>query len=178
MLVHIPIFIPKSGKYEIYLRAKGTKFDAPSCTLTFSIENERKQIDISGIDFGWYKIGEISLIRGNYNLSITVGEKSEVYLDALLINSIEPTKAGLMENIDFSYQMISPTEYKIHARTEKPFFLVLREAYSEYWRAYVNGKEVKPMVAYSFANAFLINETGDLEITLYFIKQKYYEYGL
>jgi len=172
------VFIPKSGKYEIYLRAKGTKFDAPSCTLTFSIENERKQIDISGIDFGWYKIGEISLIRGNYNLSITVGEKSEVYLDALLINSIEPTKAGLMENIDFSYQMISPTEYKIHARTKKPFFLVLSEAYSEYWRAYVNGEEVKPMVAYSFANAFLINETGDLEITLYFIKQKYYEYGL
>lgn len=55
MLVRIPIFIPKSGKYEIYLRAKGTKFDAPSCILTFNIENERKQIDISGITLAGIK---------------------------------------------------------------------------------------------------------------------------
>jgi len=73
--------------------------------------------------------------------------------------------------------MINPTMYTVHVETDTPFFLVFSDAYHNLWRAYVDGEEIQSIPAYSFINTFQISKTGEYDIVIEFIGQRYVVYG-
>jgi len=73
--------------------------------------------------------------------------------------------------------MINPTKYTVHVKTSTPFFLVFSEAYHNLWKASVDGEEIQSIPAYSFINTFQISKTGEYDIVIEFIGQRYVIYG-
>jgi uncharacterized membrane protein YfhO len=77
-----------------------------------------------------------------------------------------------------NYKRISPVEWEVTVNASSLFVLVFTEPYDRLWRAYVNGKEVEPIMLYGMVNGFPINETGILRIKIYYTLQTYYNIGL
>jgi hypothetical protein len=77
-----------------------------------------------------------------------------------------------------NYKQISPVEWEVTVNASSPFVLVFTEPYDRLWRAYVNGKEVEPIMLYGMVNGFPIIETGILHIRIYYTLQTYYNIGL
>ena len=97
--------------------------------------------------------------------------------NSVLINSTEIKNCeiyGLVPPENFIWEELSPTNYKVYVNSRGPFFLVLLETYDEHWKVHVNGKPVSKENHYkvnAFANGWLINETGTLEITIQYETQ-------
>jgi hypothetical protein len=89
-----------------------------------------------------------------------------VFINSTSTNAIT-NELILPEN--FTWTELSPTSYIAHLETKGPLALVLLESYDEHWKAYVNGSPVSETNHYkvnAFANGWLINDTGDLTISI------------
>ncbi len=67
----------------------------------------------------------------------------------------------------FSMKQLSPTNYEVNVNSQGSFFLVFLESFDINWKTSVNGipvSEENHIMANSFANAWLIESTGDLKI--------------
>lgn len=72
---------------------------------------------------------------------------------------------------NFVWKELSPTSYEVYAYSNGPFILVLLESYSPNWKLQINGKhvpETNHFLANSYANAWLINETGNLTLKVHY----------
>lgn len=92
---------------------------------------------------------------------------------------------------NLSWTMVNPTKYLIRVQDAKPpFRLIFSETYDELWRARV-GEQMIPsekyvyrqrdsqeMYNYYSLNSFLINQTGDFEMVVEYVAQRYLDYGL
>ena len=70
---------------------------------------------------------------------------------------------------DFRWNEKSPTNYNLSVYSEGPFILILLESYSSSWKLRVNGKlvpETNHFMVNSYANGWIINETGNLTIDI------------
>ena len=82
--------------------------------------------------------------------------------------------------IVLSYNKINPTKYVVNVNSSAPFFLVLSETYHKDWVIYVNGSIIEEkyhFTANGYANAWYINKTGYLRITIEFHPQVLVYYG-
>lgn len=83
-------------------------------------------------------------------------------------------------NCTYSSQSLSwhednPTKYTIKANTNSPFILGLLESYDSNWKLQVNGKQISEedhIQINSYANGWLIRDTGELTITIEYAPQK------
>jgi hypothetical protein len=97
--------------------------------------------------------------------------------NSALINSTKIKNSeiyGLVSPENFTWEELSPTSYEAHVNSRGPFFLVLLQTYDEHWQVHVNGKPVPEEKHYkvnAFANGWLINETGNLTITIQYETQ-------
>lgn len=69
----------------------------------------------------------------------------------------------------FRWMQISPTEYIVHVKSDKPFILVFLQSFDNRWKIYIDGKEYpgyKHFIANVYANAWLIDEIGELTIVI------------
>jgi hypothetical protein len=83
-------------------------------------------------------------------------------------------------NIPITYSEISPVEYEVNTTSAEPFVLILSQNFDNGWDAYVNGVQIPQSLHFTvngYCNAWLINETGTLNIKLYFAPQNYLYYG-
>jgi len=81
------------------------------------------------------------------------------------------------------YREVSPTLWEVDVNSEKPFMLVLTEAYDSLWRAkvYKDGRVVETISSVPVngaLNGFWINETGELRIVLEYSPQEWFKIGL
>jgi len=76
-----------------------------------------------------------------------------------------------------SYGQISGVELTATVAVSSPFVLVLTEPYDGLWRAYVGNVEVQPIRIYGLVDGFLINQTGALNIRIYYTLQNYLYLG-
>jgi hypothetical protein len=74
---------------------------------------------------------------------------------------------------EINYTKINPTKYEVKVKTDKPFFLIFSDSYHPLWRAYIDGEEIQSIISYSFINGFYIQKTGEYEVTIEFIGQRY-----
>ena len=73
--------------------------------------------------------------------------------------------------VGFTWKELDPTSYSAQVESKGPFFLVLLESYDSDWKASVNGNPVPAtdhLEVDSFANAWVINDVGNLSITVTF----------
>ena len=69
----------------------------------------------------------------------------------------------------FTWKELNPASYSAQITSKGPFFLVLLESYNSDWKAYVNGSpvpEADHIEVDSFANAWIINDVGNLSVTV------------
>ena len=134
--------------------------------------------------FDWVTLQPLALEATNNTIELYAN--NEVDLDQMVIYSLNPGEENAtLEDIfkidqnqtTVSYKKINPTRYIAHVKTDTPFLLVFSDAYHNLWKAYVNGEEIRSIPAYSFINAFYITETGEYDITIEFIGQRYVVYG-
>ncbi|MFQ6080468.1 MAG: hypothetical protein ACE5OW_02230 [Candidatus Bathyarchaeia archaeon] len=117
--------------------------------------------------------GTFYLDRIAMGRAITTEENGHFILkrevDRMLVYGLRMADDGSPEVM--SYVRVNPTLYKVHVKSEKPFFLVFSECYHNMWRASVEGKQLVSIPAYSFMNSFYVTETGDVWITVEFSGQ-------
>jgi hypothetical protein len=111
-------------------------------------------------------------ISTNGNFTDVIKEISNSTLNQSLFGSDD-------SNSSLVYQKLNPTAYVVRTDSSHPFFLVFSETYDPGWVAYIDGKEVSDhFTAYGFANGWYINETGSFDVTLRFLPQITYYYGV
>jgi len=86
--------------------------------------------------------------------------------------------------VDNAYEKINPTLWKIYdVKVSRPLILAFAEPYDPAWEAriYHDGKmvgAVKSVPLYGAINSFHLNQTGDLDIVIRYIRQDWFEVGL
>src|SRR3989442_7070112 len=76
------------------------------------------------------------------------------------------------------YQQTSGAEFRVTARASAPFVLILTEPYDRLWRAYVGTSEIEPGPIYGLVNGFVVNQTGVVNIRIYYTLQSYLYLGM
>ncbi|MFC1999225.1 hypothetical protein ACFLXE_00515 [Chloroflexota bacterium] len=75
------------------------------------------------------------------------------------------------------YKKANPTKYTVKVSATEPFMLSFAEAYDPLWVAKVNGREIESVPLYSVVNGFWIEGTGELEITIEYKPQRWFQWG-
>jgi len=136
--------------------------------------------------------GEIFIAEHQYNHQQR--EEVEEFLDTIpWLKKVDVTqKIAVYELLEFKdhffglgeetpgiqWQMINPTKYQVQVKNaQEPFQLVFSEAYDSLWQAKLNSKVIISKPYQGFLNSFLIDKTGDFELTIEFLPQKYVYYG-
>ncbi|MDW8034275.1 MAG: hypothetical protein RMI79_05045 [Nitrososphaerota archaeon] len=102
--------------------------------------------------------------------------KRSAFIDTT--SAIKFLNKTLLMPLDFSWRKISPVKYEVTVRSEGPFLLVFLGSYDEKWRVYVNGVQVPEtghVKVNMFANGWLIDATGFLEIVIQYEAQIFFE---
>jgi hypothetical protein len=107
---------------------------------------------------------------------IIEGSAWEILQHSVFINSTSTNVMtnGLILPENFTWIELSPTGYIAHLESKGPFVLVFLESYDKHWKAYINGHLVPETNHYkvnAFANGWLINDTGDLTISIQYETQ-------
>jgi len=139
------------GKWDIYTN----KFYLPKI---YSVDN------IEQVDF----LDQIEKFDLDKNQAFIVGKISSEHK-----NFSDGTETYL------GYIKISPVEYKIKIRTEKPFYLIFGETFDKKWRIFSGENELSEdhFMVNSFANGYLVKKTGTYDIVLKFLPQENFNKG-
>lgn len=178
------IFIPCDGSYVFAARLASNTSDG---TLKVKINDFTTTMSYSNsyAGFEWYESHPFSLDAGDQTISINSAH--EVDIDKIVVYSLE--KGGNTAPLNHlfesdstgpsvNYEKVNPCKYIVHVNSSEPFLLVFSDAYHPMWKAYINNVEVSSTIAYSCANVFFINKTGEFNITLYFTGQTYADIGM
>jgi len=180
------VSVPKEGRYKFAFRlVSGPEYG----NLTINV-NINKFVDTISCfspsqGFKWYEVGPASLNDGEQN--ITIISTGKIEFDKMILYSLKEDENVLSLNQLFkssssgpsiSYENINPAKYNVHVNSTEPFLLIFSDSYHPLWKAYVDGVETSPIIAYSMVNGFLINKLGEFDVTLYFTGQTYADIGL
>lgn len=75
-------------------------------------------------------------------------------------------------------QNISPEKTIVKVNSTQPFVLATTQTLDRFWVAYVNGQKVSISPVYLGLKGFLINETGQFDITIVYQPQDWFNYCL
>lgn len=178
------LWIPTSGQYMIDLRFASNSYQG---YLRLDAANYSTIVSCPTVNtgFSWQETGPYTLSPGNYSLAIDAVGKTA--LDAIILYSLHGDEATLSQKdmftsnetpISVDYDVVNPCTYNLHVRSNQPFCLVFSEAYHQLWRINMTDLEAAHIPVYSFFNGFLINRTGEFDLTLYFEGQTYYNIGV
>ena len=90
------------------------------------------------------------------------------------IGSSEPT---VSTKTQIQVDKKSPVEYQIQVSSEKPFFLILDQAYNEGWTANINGTTLPHFKANFYANGYYVPTVGNFSISIVYPGQQYFVVG-
>ena len=138
--------------------------------------------------------GDTEMLVGNiYNLTLNANNREIISDRNLFINYPEYIKQEQIYELNLNitaieWQRISPTKYHIRINnttiSQNGFFIVFLETYDTLWKAYItkNGRtteipENNHIKVFNYANAWYINQTGYLEITIEYEPQRWFNLG-
>ena len=133
------------------------------------------------------------LVGNIYNLTLNANNREIISDRNLFINYPEYIKQEQIYELNLNitaieWQRISPTKYHIRINnttiSQNGFFIVFLETYDTLWKAYItkNGRtteipENNHIKVFNYANAWYINQTGYLEITIEYEPQRWFNLG-
>jgi len=112
---------------------------------------------------------------GNY--LVNIHSNLPAGLDFISVTEGRPVFSNKNNPVISNIERISPSKYMVTVNAENPYMLSLIQAYHPLWRAYVNGKEIKPIILESFVNGFWIEDYLSKEIEIVFIGQRFVSIG-
>lgn len=132
---------------------------------------------------GWWLIQNIS---GNVVKDLSGHNNDATLKGDIVWNNMSkfvyrPIQLVEFEGIDtiYDFKRTSPSKYRVNINTTSPFYLILKQGFSEDWAAYVNGNKADSHFESNFnMNAWYINQTGALEINLLYQPQMIAETSL
>jgi len=139
------LYIPLTNKYHIAVFSR----EAP----ILHIDNEPVKLTFGGLAY----TSTITLKPNTYRVDLT-GDVDEV-----MFSSINPS-VSYNYNINYTFRKISDERYEVNVYSEKPVYIVLTEPYSEDWKAYVSGKQLPHLPAFSIVNSFNLDREGTVTI--------------
>ncbi|GBE53906.1 hypothetical protein BMS3Bbin15_00052 [archaeon BMS3Bbin15] len=180
--------IIKNGTYKLALKGSGE--------FKISLGNYTDIVSLNTNNFTYTPL--FYLNQGTYNIKITpissinnlVKIEDMPVLDVVWLYSTETNQTiGQLFEVKerpakvINYTKINPTLWKVRVNATKPFMLNFAEAYDPLWEAsiYKNGRKVevaKSIPLYSVINGYWINQTGNLEITIRYKPQVWFDRGL
>jgi hypothetical protein len=177
------MFVPREGEYNFAARL----FPDGESTGTLYLKVDDKLFSIScpanESKAAWFELGSAPLDVGEHN--ITVFASGNITLDKIGIYSASDSEHTIDDVFrsdvpapSISYEEENPCKYIAHVNCTEPFLLVLSESYHPLWKAYVDNKEISPIIVNSLANGFFINKTGSFDVVLYFTGQEVADIGL
>lgn len=103
--------------------------------------------------------------------SIDVNQ-GEVLVD---VENLPPLESDSV--ISISYKRINPARYIVHIKNQSPFILVFSELFNDAWQASYQNKNFPHFRSNFYANGWLIDKTGEFDITLEYLPQRLLEAG-
>ena len=139
------LYIPLTNKYYIAVFSRETQ--------TLHINNEAVKLTRGDIAY----TNTITLKPNTYRVDVSDG------VDEFIVSSINPF-TGYKYNINYTFRRISDERYEVDVDSGNPIYIVLTEPYSEYWNAYVSGKQLPHLPAFSIVNSFILDNGGTVTI--------------
>ncbi len=147
-----------------------------------------KTLETTGAEstFTWYDLGPFAAESGrSYRLTIGAGPglnaiNAIVLVPASARSAVPPsTIAQSVRPPQVSYRRVSATRYiaSVTGATQ-PFVLILHEHFDRGWIARVRGQSYGPLLVNGISNGFLIDQTGDFDVTLEYTPQHWYDAGI
>jgi hypothetical protein len=128
----------------------------------------------------------IALQAGTHNATLTGFIRPNPWLMVK-----ESTKfQSAIQKPAISFQRIDSTTFRVHVTSTNRFFLVMGEPFDSGWKAYYDDvgwiqapftksiDERYHFVANGFANSWLVDRTGNFDMTLYYLPQSLFDSGL
>lgn len=166
--------------YKVFLEVESWSFDGQA-----KISVDDRKIDIFPIRFNnkgveFVETKGIVLGKGKHRLTISKEGKGVLkFRLAVLHNFMNPLLRELnyVTAIDsVKWDMISHNVFEVHANSTKSGFLTFSTIYHPFWRAYSDGKEIKPLPMDGFANSFWL-EPSDSVVRIEYSAGKYLKLG-
>jgi hypothetical protein len=178
------ITIVRGDQYFVSLRAAATSSNA---SIGIEVDNgSRYTIDLPNntTDLKYYTVGPFDLNAGSHIAEIQT--HGIVELDQFLLYNKNKNEDNVSPDDIFaknesapviSYEEVNPTKYTVHVQTEKPFHLILSQAYHPLWKAYLDGQEIESEPINSIFNGFYLTKAGEYDVNIEFVGQRYVYYG-
>lgn len=100
--------------------------------------------------------------------------KGEVLMDA---GNTLPTEATSSVNISYKYRKINPAKYIVHIENSTPFILIFSELFNDAWQASSVDRVYPHKRVNFYANGWLIDKTGKLDLVIEYLPQSLLELG-
>ena len=143
----------------------------------FQFEPENSTVKYFRIQFWNYfdtsKTNSSSLWLNNVKVTGTRSTLDMIGLQYLNWSSDEKPNAQILQ-----IQNISPEKIVVKVNSTQPFVLATTQSLDRFWVAYVNGQKVSHTPVYLGLKGFLVNETGQFDITIVYQPQDWFNYCL
>ncbi len=185
MTTHFNTFVTNAGAYTVDVRLRS----AVQSTIQVSVDGFiRNSFNIfPSPSYTDYITQPIRLTEGSHDILIAVGSARGVVLDELTILSSSPGTSETLQDFllklaparNISWQSTNPTQYEIvtagHSTTE---FVTFLGSFSPQWQAKTQVGVVDPVLAYGFANGYIVSQQQAQSIRLRFLPGSYQLPGL
>jgi len=124
-------------------------------------------------------LGQIAVLRDRLSLE---GLGAAMGMKTVALSLIDPAPESLAALLSGSGErpaeilrlnQVSPYLYRLGVDAKGPYTLVVSNTYHPLWRLTVDGREIRPSPAYYFVSAYDIQKTGQCDLTLEFVGQRY-----
>jgi hypothetical protein len=123
----------------------------------------------------WNVFGNLTtqsvLMVDNLSVTGTVFTLNPTGLEKLYANS--PNKPAISR-----IQNLSPTKIVVTVNATQPFILVTGQVLDRFWVAYMNGQKISPTPVYLGLKGFIVNQTGQFDVTVEYEPQIEFNYLL
>jgi hypothetical protein len=143
----------------------------------FRFEPRNSTVNYFTIQFWNYfdssKTNSSSLRLNDVTVTGTHSTLNMTWLQYLHWNSIEEPNAQILQ-----IQNISPEKIIVKVNSTEPFVLATTQTLDKFWVAYVNGQKLSISPVYLGLKGFLVNETGQFDVTIVYQPQDWFNYSL
>ncbi|MDD5074104.1 MAG: hypothetical protein PHU92_02915 [Candidatus Shapirobacteria bacterium] len=175
-----------SGERAHLVIAKGEPGDNLSQEKIIFAEDLVSSDQETAMDFG-FSLNEqngpfrICLVNYDNNDQLKINSLGVFFFYQPELLAIKTNTALTKNRPQLTFEKINTSQYLVNIEDAKePFFLVLNQSFHSGWQVNQNGKSLsaKHYRANTFANTWLIEETGSYQLTIEFLPQKTYRVGL
>ena len=121
-------------------------------------------------DFGKETTQSVLLVD-NLSVTGTVFTLNKVGLEKLYTNSLNRATISRIQNL-------SPTKIVVTVNATQPFILLTGQVLDRFWVAHLNGENIGPTPVYLGLKGFMVNQTGQFELTIEYQPQIEFNYLL